>query len=88
MTDPKHPDQNPSKAPQDSIEDDWASAMAEQGQGDDVSDDPWADALAEQVASEATPPLAPGRDFQRPGRIRQRPGLQAAGQGAEQWLHA
>ncbi|WP_081139130.1 flagellar motor switch protein FliN, partial [Halomonas sp. BC2] len=56
MTDPKHPDQNPSKAPQDSIEDDWASAMAEQGQGDDVSDDPWADALAEQVASEATPP--------------------------------
>ena len=56
MTDPKQPDQNPSKAPQDSIEDDWASAMAEQGQGDDASDDPWADALAEQAASEATPP--------------------------------
>lgn len=45
MTDPNKPDE-PSKP-----EDDWASAMAEQGGA--ASDDPWAAAMAEQAA--ATP---------------------------------
>ena len=45
MTDPNKPDE-PSN-----LEDDWASAMAEQGGA--ASDDPWAAAMAEQIA--ATP---------------------------------
>ncbi|EPC04534.1 hypothetical protein L861_04215 [Litchfieldella anticariensis FP35 = DSM 16096] len=52
MTDPKNPDQKPE--PKKDIEDDWASAMAEQDVGSDAADDddPWAAALAEQATSE------------------------------------
>lgn len=50
MTDPKHPDR---KSDQKAVEDDWASAMAEQESSDGAADDdPWAAALAEQAASE------------------------------------
>lgn len=52
MTDPKNPDQQPDHK---DLEDDWASAMAEQQDdtgGDAGDDDPWAAALAEQAASE------------------------------------
>lgn len=50
MTDPKHPDR---KSDQKEVEDDWASAMAEQESSDGAADDdPWAAALAEQAASE------------------------------------
>lgn len=46
MTDPKKPDQN-------STDDDWAEAMAEQtGQEPSAEDDPWAAAFAEQAESE------------------------------------
>lgn len=47
MTDPKKPDQN-------STDDDWADAMAEQGTGASSAedDDPWAAAFAEQAEVE------------------------------------
>lgn len=49
MTDPNKPDE-PSN-----LEDDWASAMAEQSDtsGSAVEDDPWAAAMAEQAATSA-----------------------------------
>lgn len=53
MTDPNQPDDL------SSLEDDWASAMAEQvGSGSSAADDddPWAAALAEQAATIAPPP--------------------------------
>ncbi|GGX78067.1 flagellar motor switch protein FliN [Litchfieldella qijiaojingensis] len=52
MTDPKNPDQKPDR--KKDVEDDWASAMAEQEAGGDAADedDPWAAALAEQAATE------------------------------------
>lgn len=47
MTDPKKPDQNVS-------DDDWASAMSDQQDGESGAvDDPWAEAMAEQEAAEA-----------------------------------
>ncbi|QJQ94403.1 MULTISPECIES: flagellar motor switch protein FliN [Halomonadaceae] len=57
MTDPKNPDQNASNTSQAPLEDDWASAMAEQQDNSASDDDPWAEALAEQGASE--PEVAP-----------------------------
>ncbi|WP_043526239.1 flagellar motor switch protein FliN [Litchfieldella xinjiangensis] len=53
MTDPKNPDQ---QSDSNSVEDDWASAMAEQGSDDIPEDDPWAAALAEQGVSEPEEP--------------------------------
>lgn len=65
MTDPKNPDQQPDHK---DLEDDWASAMAEQQNSDDASDDddPWAAALAEQAAVE--PQEEPERAPEAPAR--------------------
>lgn len=50
MTDPNQPDDL------SSLEDDWASAMAEQvGTSGGVEDDPWAAALAEQAVAASAP---------------------------------
>ena len=51
MTDPNSSD--PNKPDQNATDDDWASAMAEQGDAAPADDDPWAEALAEQADAEA-----------------------------------
>ncbi|PAU79055.1 flagellar motor switch protein FliN [Halomonas salipaludis] len=56
MTDPNKPD--PNKPDQSATDDDWASAMAEQGDAAPAEDDPWAEALAEQAESEAEAPAS------------------------------
>lgn len=56
MTDPNKPD--PNKPDQSSLDDEWASAMAEQ-HDEPSDDDPWAEALAEQAESESQPPTQP-----------------------------
>ncbi|SDK92002.1 flagellar motor switch protein FliN/FliY [Modicisalibacter muralis] len=61
MTDPKKPDQN-------SSDDAWADAMAEQQNEapsvEETEDDPWAAALAEQAETEAEQPV--GGDASQP----------------------
>ncbi|SDL73191.1 flagellar motor switch protein FliN/FliY [Franzmannia pantelleriensis] len=57
MTDPTSSD--PNKPDQNATDDDWASAMAEQGDAAPADDDPWAEALAEQAESEAEEAAAP-----------------------------
>jgi len=53
MTDPNKPDQN-------SADDDWAKAMAEQAGGEPAAeDDPWAAAFAEQAEAEHQPDEPP-----------------------------
>ncbi|WP_455921616.1 flagellar motor switch protein FliN [Pseudomonas putida] len=60
MTDPNTPEPTPSDEP--SMEDEWAAAMAEQG--DEAGFDPWAEALAEQEAAPAdAPATAPAKVF-------------------------
>ncbi|MBD3895221.1 flagellar motor switch protein FliN [Halomonas sp. ML-15] len=51
MTDPNSSD--PNKPDQNATDDDWASAMAEQGDAAPADDDPWAEALAEQADAES-----------------------------------
>ncbi|MBZ9538312.1 MULTISPECIES: flagellar motor switch protein FliN [Modicisalibacter] len=61
MTDPNKPDQN-------SADDDWAKAMAEQaGEEPAAEDDPWAAAFAEQAEAEHQPdePPEPAADTSR-----------------------
>ncbi|WP_416421443.1 flagellar motor switch protein FliN [Pseudomonas sp. App30] len=63
MTDPNTPQDNPADEP--SLEDEWASAMAEQG--DDAGlDDPWAEALAEQEAAPVDAPAPAASKMFRP----------------------
>ncbi|WP_445764873.1 flagellar motor switch protein FliN [Pseudomonas sp. RIT-To-2] len=61
MTEPTTPEPTPAQDP--SLEDEWASAMAEQGDDAEL-DDPWAQALAEQESAPAdAPAAAPAKVF-------------------------
>lgn len=83
MTDPRNPDQRPDQQPDKSAsDDDWASAMAEQGDAAPAEDDPWAEALAEQASSDDDAPSTAASQPQSVGSQVFKPLDQGQGSGA------